>query len=180
MNTELWFTKVTSPASILILSAISSMSGLFTSLTSAEIQSPGGDEPGKPTVAAKGIFITWAGGPDVSFWWWHSRLSPSQGDTTESKGWRNVYVRRRRSREIAFRSQGRREVKQARQKAELPGENSVLPRRPCSAGRAPKSQPACSSQGGLGAETGACRNGRETASLRHPRKRGLKNRPREA
>lgn len=36
---ELWFTKVTSPASILILSAISSMTGLFTSLTSADTKS---------------------------------------------------------------------------------------------------------------------------------------------
>lgn len=36
----LWFTKVTSPASIFILSAVSSISGLFTSLTLAKTQNP--------------------------------------------------------------------------------------------------------------------------------------------
>lgn len=62
MKVELWFTKVTSPASIFTPSAVSSISGLFTSLTLAKIQKPRGDEPGKKTVAVKGGFITCAEG----------------------------------------------------------------------------------------------------------------------
>lgn len=84
------------------------MSGLFTSLTLANIRSPRGDEPGKHTVAGKGILITWAGGSGRFFGRGTSDITPQRD--MRVKSWKTDYMRHRKSREIPFRSA--REVKQ--------------------------------------------------------------------